>query len=187
MLMNANVLYGISATLYEYRAIIGVVKFERGHNMALPTFDRTQAILWGGFTAGFIDLMTIFVIWQVVENIPPMVILQAVATAFMGDAAYRAGMPSALLGLALHFFVSLCFAAAYVYASGRFTIMRTQPFLCGPVYGIVAYLVMTYIVVPLSLATFGRPETPADLARSLFIHMFIFALPIALAASRIRR
>jgi uncharacterized membrane protein YagU involved in acid resistance len=155
--------------------------------VTLPTFNRTQAILWGGFAAGFIDLMAIFLIWQTVENIPPVVILRAVATAFMGDAAYRAGMPSALLGLALHFFVSLCFAAAYVIASGRLSLLRTRPFLCGPVYGIIAYVFMTYVVVPLSFATFGRPETLPDLARSLLMHMFLFGLPIALVASRIRR
>lgn len=155
--------------------------------MVLPEFSRTQAILWGGFAAGVIDLVTIFVIWQTVENIPPVVILQAIATAFMGDAAYQAGAEAALLGLLLHFFVSLCFAAAYVAAAGRITLLKRYPFLCGPVYGIIAYVFMTYVVVPLSLATFGRPETLPDLARSLLMYMFLFGLPIAWAAGRVRR
>ncbi|HEX5055102.1 MAG TPA: hypothetical protein VFX02_01250 [Gammaproteobacteria bacterium] len=154
--------------------------------MTLPSFNRTQAILWGGFAAGFIELMAIFVIWQVFENVPPLVILQAVATAFMGNDAYQAGAQSALLGLVLHFFVSFCFAAAYVTVSGYVSPLRKYPFIFGPLYGIVAYLVMTYIVVPISLATFGRPDTLFSLARSVLMHMFIFAPPIALAASRIR-
>lgn len=155
--------------------------------MSLPTFNRLEAVIWGGCAAGLLDLMTIFAIWQVFENIPPVVILQAIATAFMGDAAYQAGAKAALLGLVLHFFVSLCFAAAYVAAAQRAVLLKRHPFIFGPIYGIIAYLVMTYAVVPLSLATFGRPETLFDLARSLLIHMFIFAMPIALAANRIRR
>lgn len=155
--------------------------------MNAPNFSRTEAILWGGLAAGLLDLLLIFAIWDTFENVPPVVILQAIATAFMGDAAYQAGNPAALLGLVLHFFVSLCFAAVYVIVAGRIALLKTYPFIFGPVYGIIAYLVMTYIVVPLSLATFGRPETLFDLARSVLMHMFIFAPPIAWAASRIRR
>jgi uncharacterized membrane protein YagU involved in acid resistance len=154
--------------------------------MALPSFTRTQAILWGGFAAGFIDLTAIFIIWQVFENIGPIVILQAIATSLMGDAAYQAGNPAALLGLVLHFIVSLCFAAGYVLAADRIDGLKKYPLIFGPLYGIVAYLIMSYIVVPLTLATFGRPDSLFTLARSVLMHMFVFAPWIALAASRVR-
>jgi hypothetical protein len=154
--------------------------------MTLPNFNRTQAILWGGFTAAFIDLMAIFVIWQVFENIPPLVILQAIATSLMGDAAYQAGAKAGMLGLVLHFFVAFCFTAGYVFTSGYISALRKHPFIFGPLYGIVAYLIMGYIVVPLTLATFGRPDSVFTLARSVLMHMFVFAPWIALAASRIR-
>jgi uncharacterized membrane protein YagU involved in acid resistance len=155
--------------------------------MTLPTFSRNEAVFWGGLVAGFVDMMTIFVIWSIFKYIPPAVILQAISTAFMGDAAYRGGNTTVALGLMLHFFVSFCFAAVYVITSSRVSIMRTHPFLCGPVYGIIAYVFMTYAVVPLSLATFGRPASLPDLALSLSIHMLVFGLSIALVASRIRR
>lgn len=154
--------------------------------MTLPIFSRNEAIFWGGLIAGFADMMTIFIIWSIFKYIPPAVILQAITTAFMGDAAYQGGNMTAALGLVLHFFVSFCFAAAYVLVSSRVSIMRTLPFLCGPVYGIIVYAFMTYVVVPLSLATFGRPATLPDLVLSLSIHMFVFGLSIALVASRIR-
>jgi uncharacterized membrane protein YagU involved in acid resistance len=155
--------------------------------MTLPTFSRNEAVFWGGLVAGFVDMMTIFVIWSIFKYIPPAVILQAIASAFMGNDAYQGGNTTVALGLLLHFFASFCFAAVYVITSSRVSIMRTRPFLCGPVYGIIAYVFMTYVVVPLSLATFGRPATLADLALSLSIHMFVFGLSIALIASRIRR
>jgi hypothetical protein len=155
--------------------------------MTLPTFSRTEAIFWGGLAAGSIDMVMMFVIWSTVERIAPILILQAIATSFMGNDAYAGGNAAASLGFVLHFLVSFCFAAAYVLASGRFSLLKTHPFLCGPVYGVIAYVFMTYAVVPLSLATFGRPENLPDLARSVLMHMFLFGLPIALATSRIRR
>jgi uncharacterized membrane protein YagU involved in acid resistance len=155
--------------------------------MTMPAFSRNEAIFWGGLVAGFVDMMTIFVIWSIFKYIPPALILQAITSALMGDAAYQGGYMTVAIGLALHFFVSFCFAAAYVLASGRVSIMRTHPFLCGPIYGIIAYVFMTYVVVPLSLANFGRPATLPDLALSLSIHMFVFGLAIAWVASRIRR
>jgi hypothetical protein len=56
----------------------------------------------------------------------------------------------------------------------------------GLAYGLIAYVIMTFGVVPLSRADFGSWAPPlVNLAASLFIHLFLFGLPIALAASRI--
>jgi hypothetical protein len=60
--------------------------------MSPPYFSRSEAIFWGGLIAGFIDMMTIFVIWSIFKYIPPALILQAITTAFMGDAAYQGGI-----------------------------------------------------------------------------------------------
>jgi hypothetical protein len=119
----------------------------------------------------------------------PSGILQAIASSVMGLAAYEpvnAGV-AVPLGLGLHFFISYMFAAAYVYAAGRVPVLLTRPVLCGLAYGVVAYVVMTFVVVPLSRANFGGPADAWRLAQSLFIHLFLFGLPIALAASRTRR
>ena len=82
------------------------------------------------------------------------------------------------LGLFLHFFISFLLAATYVFAAGRVTVLKTRPVLYGIAYGLVAYLVMTKIVVPLSPAQFGsETPTPVQLAQSLFIHLSCSACP----------
>ncbi len=154
--------------------------------MRLPTFNRTQAILWGGLAAGILDIGMVFAIWAA-EGVAPADILRAIASALMDTAAYQGGTPAALLGLFLHFLVSFVFAAAYVIVAGRLSILLTRPVLCGLVYGLIAYVVMVYVVVPLSLANFGPPASGLRMAQSLFVHTFLFGLPIALVASRIRR
>jgi hypothetical protein len=60
--------------------------------------------------------------------------------------------------------------------------------ICGLIFGVIAYLVMTFVVVPLSNAgpgriTFALPATPV-LINGLLIHAFGVGLPAAYFASR---
>ena len=68
-------------------------------------------------------------------------------------------------------------------AASQAAILGSRPVMSGLAYGLVAYAVMTFVVVPLSNATFGAswPPPPLNLAASLFIHLVLFGLPIALA------
>lgn len=148
-------------------------------------FGTTGAILWGGFVAGVLDIAAVFAFWAA-RDVAPATILQSIATSVLGREAFALGAPAVLLGLFLHFAVSYVFAAAYVGVSSRVRLLRTRPVRFGIAYGAVAYMVMTFVVVPLSRADFGGwPPPPVNLAASLFIHLFLFGLPIALAASRI--
>lgn len=148
-------------------------------------FNAWTAILWGGLVAGVLDIAAVFAFW-IVKGVSPVVILHSIASSVLGPAAYEGGAAAALLGSALHFAVSFAFVAAYVVVSARVRVLRTRPLLFGPAYGVVAYVIMTFVVVPLSLLD-TRPWPPPmlNLAASVFIHLFLFGLPIAWAASRI--
>lgn len=143
------------------------------------------AIAWGGLAAGVLDIAAVFAFWSV-KGVAPAVILQSIATSVLGREAFGLGASAVLLGTLLHFAVSYVFAAAYVVASLRARVLRSRPVAFGIGYGVVAYLVMTFVVVPLSRAEFGSwPPPLINFAASVSIHLFLFGLPIALAASRI--
>lgn len=150
----------------------------------MPTFNRVEAILWGGLVAGCLDLGAVFTYWAT-QGTTPIGILQAIAMSLMGPAAFQGGYLAALLGLVLHFGVSFAFAGVYVVAAMRFPVLKSRPFIFGLIYGLIAYLVMSKVVVPLSRADYGT-GTPLQISISLFIHLVLFGLPIALAASRMR-
>lgn len=152
------------------------------------SFSPRAAVLWGGLAAGVLDIAAVFAFWAA-RDVGPSNILQSIASSVLGQQAYTGGTGAVLLGAALHFFVSFVFAGAYVIAALRMKVLTVRPFLLGPLYGIVAYIVMTFAVVPLSRAQFGSdwPPPPVDFAASLVIHLFLFGLPIAWTASRIRR
>lgn len=140
------------------------------------------AILIGGLTGGVLDLGFAFVSWAV-RGIGPVDILRGIASGLLGSAA-RVGSAPPAIGLASHFLISFLFAAAFVFTASRIAFVgRQSPWLAGPLYGVAVYFVMNRIVLPLS--QFGVPEggMPLSLA-DLASHMFLFGLPIALAAHR---
>ena len=148
-------------------------------------FSATRAILWGGLAAGVLDIAAVFAFW-LGKGVGPITILQSIASSVLGREAFELGALAAFVGVGLHFAVSYAFAAAYVAASSRVPMLRSRPVKFGVAYGVVAYVIMTFVVVPLSRAEFGGwPPPLVNLAASLFIHLFLFGLPIAIAASRI--
>jgi uncharacterized membrane protein YagU involved in acid resistance len=152
------------------------------------SFSPWGAALLGTLAAGVLDIGAVFAFW-VVQDVAPSSILQSIASSLLGPAAYQGGAGAVLLGAFLHFFVSFVFAGAYVLVALRARFLTARPFLFGALYGALAYTIMTFAVVPLSRAQFGGdwPPPPVNLAASLFIHLFLFGLPIAWIASRMRR
>jgi hypothetical protein len=78
----------------------------------------------------------------------------------------------------------------YVMASRILPVLRRQWFLCGMAYGVAAYFVMTWFVVPMSnagngIVNFALPVT-AVMTNGLLIHAFGVGLPAAYFASRVR-
>jgi hypothetical protein len=151
-----------------------------------------RAILSGGLVAGTLDLLDAFLFFGMRSGARPMAILHSIAAGLIGrDAARAGGIPTAALGLVAHFLIATIIATIYVIASRFLPVLRKRWLVCGLAYGVVAYFVMTFVVVPLSNAGPGRiafalPITPV-LMNGLAIHAFGVGLPIAYFASRARR
>jgi len=148
--------------------------------------NRTlSSILLGGLVAGAFDITYAMVISYLRRGVSPVRVLQSVASGWLGPASFEGGMSSAALGLASHFFIALTAAAVYVLASRYLPILVRQPVLCGAVYGLGIYVVMNYVVIPLSRVP-PRPGPPAFIVwgTGLLVHMFLIGVPIALAARR---
>jgi hypothetical protein len=58
-----------------------------------------------------------------------------------------------------------------------------HPVPLGITYGILLYVIMNYIVVPLSAAG-GGSRDPTWIAMTVAVHAFLIGLPIAFFASR---
>jgi uncharacterized membrane protein YagU involved in acid resistance len=63
-------------------------------------------------------------------------------------------------------------------------LLLRRPVIAGAIYGIVVFLVMNLIVLPLS-AMPKRPFNSAVFVTQIIIHILFVGLPISLSASRI--
>lgn len=116
----------------------------------MKSFGRgpLQAIVYGGLTAGTLDIGAASLIYR----LNPVVVLHSVASGILGQASFSDGTPSALLGLGLQWGMSLVIAAVYAVAAGRAPALARSWIRGGVIYGVVIFVVMNYVVVPLSAA-----------------------------------
>lgn len=140
-------------------------------------------ILAAGGLAGVLDITATCTLWGF-RGVAPVRIFHAIASGLLGrDAAVAGGWKTAALGLALHFFIATSAAAVFYAASRLLPFLISQPLIWGPVYGVVVYLVMNHIVIPLS-AMKPSPPVPIMVAAQIVIHMVCVGTPIVLIVRR---
>src|ERR1043165_4701835 len=138
----------------------------------------------GGAVGGLLDAIYATVLWGFILFDSPAAVWQSVAAGLLGkEAAYAGGNATAALGLALHFFIAFVMALVYVLASRRRRVLVARPLLMGVLYGFALYLVMNFVVVPLSAIGFHAPS-PAGAIRALIPHVLFVGPAIAWAARR---
>jgi hypothetical protein len=109
--------------------------------------------------------------------------LQGIASGVLGASAFDGGFWTAAVGLALHFLIAYTATVIFYLASRKLKFMVQQPVLSGVLYGILVYLFMYMVVVPL---TFHRPYVflLSAFITSVLIHIFFVGLPISLVIRR---
>jgi hypothetical protein len=139
-----------------------------------------SAIFLGGLTVAALDALDALVFFTGIRGAPAMSSFQAIAAGLMGPAAFQGGVPTLLLGLALHLFNATCIVAVYVLASQKLAILTRRPVICGCVYGVLVYGVMNFVVIPLSALT-AHVHLPG-LINGLLAHTLLVGIPSALFA-----
>lgn len=120
--------------------------------------DRlTLAAHWtlGGIAVGTLDLAFAWAFWQP-HGVGLARILQSISAGVLGNASFNGGLATVALGAGLHYFIACIFVVAYFLASLRVAALRRRPVACGLAYGVLLYLVMNFVVLPLSAT--GLPD-----------------------------
>ena len=144
------------------------------------------AIVLGGIVAGALDITYACIHWHLTHGVMPMRIFQSVASGLLGrEAAVGGGWQTASLGLATHFVLTTIMAGFFVAWTTMVPDLNKWPLLSGITYGLGVFVIMQFVVLPLS-ATGGGGRLPEGqfLLGGLLIHAFGVGLPIALIAKR---
>jgi hypothetical protein len=139
-------------------------------------------VLAGGLIAGALDLTFAFVFYWP-QGATPLRILQLIASGVLGRGSFQMGLASAALGAFFHFFISTCAAAIYYLVSLRFSFLTRRVVIAGAIFGVLMFLAMRFIVVPLSAIKPG-PMKVGNAIAELCSHVFLFGIVIAYAVSR---
>lgn len=93
------------------------------------------------------------------------------------------GAAGSVLGLAVHFTLMAIMAAIFMSAIRRWPTLMSNPIGAGVAYGLLTYVAMNWIVVPVR---FDVPLPPRiiSIGTQLFAHIVLVGIPMALIASR---
>jgi hypothetical protein len=108
-------------------------------------------------------------------------VLQMIASGILGEASYRQGSTSIAMGLALQIAMSFMIALLFNIAFSQMVVIRRSPMMFGALYGVGIFVVMNFVVVPLSRA-YPKPHWNLKSFIAMLIVMILFAEIISLIA-----
>lgn len=112
-------------------------------NKKIPT------ILLAGLVAGTLDITYAIVMWgPVFGKITAAQLLQGIASVLIGKSALTGGVAAALLGLAMHYCISLAWATLYFFIFPYLPFLARNKWVSGMLYGIFVWTMMSLLVVP---------------------------------------
>lgn len=97
------------------------------------------------------------------------------------------GPAGAVLGLAVHFALMAIMVSVFVMAARSITFLLDRPWISGLLYGLITYVVLDLVVVPMRFPAAWPPST-LSITTQLFAHIALVGWPTAfIARSHLRR
>ena len=137
-----------------------------------------------GLIAGTLDI-TENLVFNAFRHITPVQIFQYIASGLTGAWAFHAGMESVALGVAIHYTIALFWTAVYFAASRRLGILIRRPVVCGLAYGAAVYLIMNFVVLPVTRVPHARAAmTVASRVSGVLALLFCIGVTVAVLMRR---
>ena len=154
------------------------------HVKTTNTNSFARAILVAGFVAGLLDIAAAIVSFYLNRGTGPTKMFQYIASAVLGKDAYAGGMGTAALGLLFHFIIAYIFTVIFFVLYPKLNLQMHNMIVVGLIYGILVWLIMNLVVLPLSNAAIARPFKVKGVITGVLILMFFIGLPISILAHR---
>ncbi|RFM28279.1 DUF1440 domain-containing protein [Deminuibacter soli] len=137
-----------------------------------------STFITGILIAGTLDVTAAIVVYGYLANAQAFKILHSIASVLIGPSAFTGGWGTALLGLAIHFFIAACFTLLFIRLYNRSSWLRHNKTIGGLAYGSLVWCIMNLIVLPVfqhKMAHF----TVESIAIGMAILMCCIGLPLA--------
>jgi len=108
-----------------------------------------KLIFLAGLIAGTLDILGALTVYSLIlHKGSVMLILQRIASAALGQVAFKGGWAMAICGLGFHYIIAFCFTTAYVSLYPYLSFLKKHRLASGLLYGLFVWLVMNRIVLP---------------------------------------
>lgn len=111
-----------------------------------------KIILIAGIASATFDILFAMIFYGLRVGVAPMRLLQGIASGLYGMSSFDGGASTAIVGLIAHYVILIIASAMYYAASRYLPVIHRQVIVCGVIYGAAIYVVMHYVIVPLSAA-----------------------------------
>ena len=150
---------------------------------ATPTQRTVLVVIVAWLLAGTLDITTAVLYYLGPSSARAASMLRGIASGILGARAFDGGAATALLGLALHYLIALIWTVVFVVVFRSLGALRRHRVLTGIAYGIIVWLVMNLLVLPLSNVSRGPFELRGAVIAAIILILCI-GLPISLVIGR---
>lgn len=155
-----------------------VARYDKAMEQVRPLI---RSIVLGGTLAGIVDIAAACLIY----HLNPLVLLRGIASGLIGDSAASGGLTISVLGFVLQVAMSVLIAAICVIVRRQFRLVKLHWAVTGFAYGAAIFVVMNYVVMPLSAVGHIPHFSVANFEKNLAA-MLVFGLIIAFTCRSIQ-
>jgi hypothetical protein len=138
-----------------------------------------------GLIAGTLDI-TENLIFNAFRGITPKMVFQFIASGLIGiHAAVALGTVSVALGVAIHYLIATWWTLVFYLARRKLRFLLGRPAIWGILYGGIVYIVMNFVVLPLTRIPHPKAATTvASRVSGVLALLFCIGLAVALLVAR---
>ena len=140
-----------------------------------------MTILVTGLIAGALDLLAATLYFLARGNNQPSALFRYIASAVYGKTAFTGGVGMIAIGILFHFGIALFWVGCYFVIYPLIRNLNTGIVTDAVAYGLLVWIVMNLVVVPLSRAA-RRPAPLSFILINMVILMIAIGMPCAYAA-----
>lgn len=147
-------------------------------------FAVTAALVRIALIAGSFDIGE-NLIFNAFRHVTPAMVFRYIAAGALGpQTAVAWGWCAVALGVLFHYSIAFIWTLVFFAATHRLRFLLIRPLLWGPLYGLIVYLFMTYVVLPLSRLPAHRPTPLVSLISLVLASLFCIGFVIAYLTGR---
>jgi hypothetical protein len=140
-------------------------------------------ILRVGLIAGTLDIAD-SLIFNHLRGVTASQVFHYIASGLIGHQAFEMGAPAYGLGVAIHYTIALFWTLVFFLARRKIEFLRRAPVVSGLLYGVVVYVIMNFVVLPLSAVPKLRHVALAARINGVLALVFCIGLTVSLLLTR---